>query len=275
MDLTALTVVLWQVCLILALICLILLVGIILATGRWRMAIRRAVSGIGRGAVARAKREEVAGAKREAVAEVRREAVAEAGRGAGAFKRFSSAMAEYAMHLKRGTSAVLGIPGYIMSSLRKRRERRAGVLERFPSDMAKYAVHLKNHASAIHSLTKASQELKDEVSKQHRILSDLLMAIEQVPAKAERGVEPKVKPVIIREHISSPAAVSEQVPPTEEEQIAELEKGIQIPGHFRYRRQPAEEQKIAAEEAPAKKPSLATRHTLATKEAIASKAYLI
>jgi len=267
MDLTSLTVVLWQLCLIEALVCLILLVGIILATGRWRMAIRRAVAGSGRGAVARA--------KREAVAEVRREAVAGADRGAGAFKRFSSAMAEYAMHLKRGTSAVLGIPGYIMSSLRKRRERKAGVLERFPSDMAKYAVHLKNHASAINSLTKASQELKDEVSKQHRILSDLLMAIEQVPAKAELGVEPKVKPMIIREHISSPAAVSEQVPPTEEEQMAELEKGIQIPGHFRYRRQPAEEQKIAAEETPAKKPSLATRHTLATKEAIASKAHLI
>jgi hypothetical protein len=267
MDLTALTVVLWQVCLILALVCLILLVGIILATSRWRMAIRRAVSGIGRGAVARARREAVAEVRKEAVAEVRKEAVA--------FKRFSSAMAGYAMHLKRGTSAVLGIPGYIMSSLRKRRERRAGILERFPSDMAKYAMHLKNHASAIHSLTKASQELKDEVSKQHRILSDLLMAIEQVPAKAEPGVEPKVKPVITREHISSPAAVSEQVPPTEEEQIAELEKGTQIPGHFRYRRQPAEEQKIAAEEAPAKKPSLATRHTLATKEAIASKALLI
>ena len=290
MDLPSLNVVLWQVCLIEALICLILLVGIILATSRWRIAIRRAVSGVGRGAVTRAKkeaaakaereaaakaeREAVAKAEREAAAKARREAAARAERGAGALKRFSSAVAEYAMHLKRYISAVLGILGYPMSSLTKRREKRAAKLERFSSDMAEYAAHLKNHASAIDSLTQASQELKEEVSRQHRILSDLAKAIEKAPARLEPRAEPKAKPEIIKEHISPPAAVSEQAPPMEEELVAKLEKESQIPGHFRYRRQPDEEREIATKEAPAKKLSLATRHTLATKEALASKAHL-
>lgn len=248
MDLTSLTVLLWQVCLIEALICLILLVGIILATSRWRIAIRRAVAGVKRGAVSGADRGAGAGADR----------------GAGALKRFSSAMAEYAMYFKRSTSAVLGILGYAMSSLTKRRKRRAGVPERFSSEMAEYAAHLKNHANTIHSLSQASQELREEVSRQHRILSDLLTAIEQAPARVDPGVEPKVKTVI-----------SEKTPPIEEEIIAEPEKGLWIPGHFQRRRQPVKEQEIAAKEAPTKRPSLATRHTLATKEALANKARLI
>jgi len=252
MDFNALTVVLWQVCLIEAIICLILLVSIILATGRWRLAIRRAVSGVGRGAVARARVEAAAEARKEAEAraraeeaEARREAEARADRGPGAFRRFSSAVAAYATHLRRGASAVPGIPGHIISPLTKRSKRVAGIPERFSSQMAEYAEHLKNHNGAIHSLSKASQDLKEEVSRHHRILSDLISAMEQAPARVEPEAE------------------------------AEEEAEGWIPGHFRYRGQPAEEPEIAAEEAPARKPSLATRHTLATREAIASKGHLI
>lgn len=268
---SSLNVVLWQVCLIEAIICLILLVGIILATSRWRLAIRRAVSGIGKGAVSRAKKEAAARAEREAVARAEKEA-ARAGMGVGALKRFSSAMAEYATRLKRSTGTVLG---YTISSLTKPREKRAAKLERFSSNMAEYAGHLRNHASAINSLTKASQELREEVSRQHRTLSDLAKAIEKAPARVEPKVEPKAKPGIIKEDVSLPEVVSEQTPLMEEELAAKLEKESQIPGHFRYRRQPEEEQKIITKEAPAKKPSLATKHTLATKEVLARKAHLI
>lgn len=233
MDVTSLAGVLWQVVLIEAIICLILLLSIIFALGRWRMAIRRKV--------------------------------ARADRGAEALRRFSSAIARYVMYLKRHTSAIVEILGYTMSSLTKPRKGRAGVSEKFPSDMAEYAVPLKNNTSDIQSLSQALQELKEEVSRQHRILSDLLTAIEQAPARVEPSVETKMKP----------AAVSEETPPMEEEPMAKLGKGSLIPGHFRYRQQPAEEQKIAAKEAPAKKPSLATRHTLATKKAIANKAHSI
>ena len=226
-------------------------------------------------AVARAEREEAARAEREAAARAKREAAARAARGAGALKRFSSAMAEYAARLKRRTGTVLGILGYTFSSLTKRRGKRTAKLERFSSNMAEYAAHLKNHANAIHSLTQASQELKEEVSRQHRILSDLAKAIEKAPARVEPKAEPRAKPEIIMEHVSPPEVVSEQAPLMEEGLVAKLEKESQIPGHFRYRRQPEEEQKIATKEAPAKKLSLATRHTLATKEALANKAHLI
>jgi len=251
MEFSSLAVVLWQVCLIEALICLILLVGVILATGRWRMAIRRALAGVSKGARAR----------------VERKTVDEAGGEAKGWTGFSSTIiAEYAMHLKKRISAVLWRLGYTMSSLTKRRKRRASLSERFSSEMDEYTAHLKNHANAVHSLTRVSQELKDEVSEQRRVLSDLIMAVEQAPVGLDSKVEHSVKPGIIKAYSSTPAEVSKQDLSIEEEPLAKHEEGVQIPGHFRCRQHPDEKQKAAIEKAPAKKLSLPTRHTLATRE---------
>ncbi len=250
MDLTAFIGILWQVSLILALICLILLLNSLAAIGRLRISPKREATGAGRVAEARIQRKAGAGTHKRA----------------GALKEFSIAKAKFAMYLKRPTSAVLRVLGKAMSSLTltKQRKRGARIPERFSSGMAEYAMHLKNHASAINGLSQVSQELKMEVSRQHRILKDMITAIEQAPARIEPGADPRETPV-----------VSEPAPLMKEEPIAKLEEENQIPGHFRYHRQRFEEQEMVAKEAPAKKPGLATRHTLATKEAIAAKAHLV
>lgn len=242
MDLASTAVVLWQVCLAQAIICLILLLGILIETGGWRMAVRREATG--------------------------------ADRGAGALKRFPLAIAGYATRLKKRSQDVLGVLGNIMSSPVKQKKEQTGVSERFYSDISEYAVILKSHASALESLSQVSQELKEEISKQHKILGNLSIVIEQAATKADSGLEVKMKPEIIRENKTPPATVSEQAMPAEEELVAELEKGIQISGHFRYHRRPTDEQDIAvAKEERAQIPCLATRHTLTTREVIAKRGF--
>jgi len=184
------------------------------------------------------------------------------------------AIAGYATRLKKRSQDVLGVLGNIISPPVKPRKEPARVSERFYSDISEYAVILKSHASAIECLSQVSQELKEEISKQHKTLGDLSTIIEQAATKADSGLEAEMKPEIIRENKAPPAMISEQAMPTEEELIAELEKGIQIPGHLRYRRQPTDEQDIAvAKEERAQKPCLATRHTLAAREVIAKRGF--
>ena len=177
-------------------------------------------------------------------------------------KRFPLAIAGYATRLRKRSQDVLGVIGNIVSPPAKQKREPAKVSEKFYSDISEYAAILKGHASAIECLSKVSQELKEEISRQHKILGDLSRAIEQVAARTDSGLEVEMKPEII----------SEQVTSAKEELVARLEKGIQIPGHFRYRRQTAGELDMAvAEEEPAKRPCLATRHTLAARELIAKR----
>jgi len=244
MDLTSLRVLLWQVCLIEALVCLILLLGMLTKIARRHR-------------------------------EVRPE-VAEVERGAGVLNRFSSTMAEYATHLKRRASDALGTTGNTVSSRSRQRDVPATVSESFSSAMAEYAVHLDNNTSAIHHLRQASQELRAEVSRQNRVLSDLVTAITQAQARLESRGESTVKPASIGEHVPPMADISEPAPTLAEEPLTELKQAALIPGHFRHSQPSADKQQTAAtKQAPAKQWSLATRHTFATREAIASKAHLI
>ena len=266
MDLAAITVVLWQVCLAEAIICLIFLLGILLETGGWRMAVRREVTGGDKGAGA-LKRfpslKKFPSLKRFPSLQI-----------FPSLKRFASVVAGYTTRLKKRSQDVLGVIGNIISSPVKPKKEPAGVSERFYSDISEYAVILKSHASAIESLSRVSQELKEEISRQHKILGDLSMVIEQASTKVDSGLEVKMKPEIIRENESPPTMISEQAMPTEDESIAKLEKGIQIPGHFRHRPQPADERDIApTKEERTKKPCLATRHTLAAREVIAKRGF--
>ncbi len=270
MDLNSLTVVLWQVCLIEALVCLILLVSIILATSRWRMAIRRAVAGVRRGATARAEEEAAAGTDKEAMPETSREAMTSTDKGKVTITNtgrlltgFPSTIGRYAGHLKRATGNVPKRLGYTIASLIKRRKRPAEVLTEIPADISDYTVHLKNHAGVIRGLTQVSRELKEEVNKQHDILRDLLAVIEEAPST--------VKPAGTGDRISPLADAGQQALPIEHKLTDSHEEVSRIPGHFQYQ-QPVEKQETATKKAPAKKPSLPTRHTLATKEAIASQA---
>lgn len=185
-------------------------------------------------------------------------------------KRFPLAIAGYATRLKERSQDVLGVLGNVISPPVKQKKEKPQVSERFYSDISEYAVILKSHASAIECLSQVSRELKEEVSKQHKILGDLSTAIEQATTKANSGLEVKIQPEIIRESESPPATISEQVTSAEEELIAKLEKRVQIPGHFRRRRRPADERDIApVKEVRVKTPCLATRHTLAAREVIA------
>ncbi len=244
MDWTSLRILLWQVCLIEALVCLILLLGILT---------------------------KIAGRHRA----VRPEA-AEVERGAGALNRFPSAMAEYATHLKRRAGDTLGTVGDSMSSLTRRRSIPERELDGFSSAIAEYATRIDNNTSAIHQLRQASQELRAEVSRQNRVLSDLVTAINRAQAGVESIVESGVKPAIARGDVSPPEDTGEPVPTTAEELLTGFEKEARIPGHFRHRQQSAQKQPVAAtQQAPTKQRSLATRHTFATREAIASKAHLI
>jgi antitoxin component of RelBE/YafQ-DinJ toxin-antitoxin module len=278
MELSSLAVVIWQVCLIEAIVCLILLAGIILATERWRMAIRRAIAGIGRGAMARDRREAMAAVEKETADVSGVEAEAAAAR-AGRALEVASSTARIVRGIKRHAVDMLRNIGATISSmaktsLAKRREKPAEVSEETPSDMEECLAHIKNHASAIHDLTQASQELRDEVSEQHRVLSGLLTAMEKAPAGLESGVEPEEKPVIKREQVSLPEEISPP-PPIQREPVTEVMKEAPVPGHFRHHWPPVEERETADKEEPAKKPSLPTRHTLATQEAIAGKVSLI
>jgi len=260
MDLAAITVLLWQVCLAEAIICLIFLLGILLETGGWRMAVRREVTGADKGTGALKKFPSLKrltslkifpSLKRLPSLNI-----------FPTLRRFPLAITKYAARLGKRSQKVLGGLGKVVSPPVPKKEEKPRVAERFYSDISEYAKILKSHASAIESLSQVSHELKEEISKQHKILVDLSKAMEKVTTKSDLGLEVKIKPEIVSEPVRS----------AKEQLITEQEKRIQIPGHFQYRQPPADEQDIAvSKEERAGKPCLATRHTLAAREFIAKR----